>query len=660
MITDKLIGRQVGDFRIEERIGRGGMATVYRAFQSAVNRSVALKVIYPDFTNTHEYDIFQRRFHQEAEVIARLEHIHILPIYDYGIEEGVTYLAMRLLDGGSLSERLYDGPVPLEQAADVFGQIAQGLAYAHSKGVIHRDLKPSNILFDDTGNAYLTDFGLAKWIEHSADLTKSGNIVGTPAYMSPEQLRGEPIDHRADIYSMGIILYHMVVGRPPFDASSTDIISIIYQHLEKAPPPPTTINAAIPDAVEAVILRALEKDPDIRYADIRQMAYELDSALGRPTSVHRYGSKPFIPDPMPSVIMRQQRRRSRRWLEVIVGATAAALVVVLGVLALNQPTVQPASSTPHVLEDESVPAQDIVPTNEEIQRAQAAMGADGFIAYVACNRTSEYHATQAREMNEFADNYGLAYQVYDSNNDHYLQLTQIEKARTDGAKAIILCPLKEDLLDGPLQAIAAARVPLVTLSGTIANYGGVTLTGDDYLMGRLAGELVGQLLLEERDGQANVVILDYPDVSHIVQRANGLEEGLLHYAPEANIVGRYLGAIRENGRQSIEQLIEDGVEFDVILSINDAGSFGAIEALEAAGYDPDSVIVASVDVEQQARQYIEEGYFIRGSVDPGREPNSRAAIDAIVKLLAGSPIAEQVLVPPEGIFTTAGMQLRED
>src|SRR5690606_15877561 len=202
-------------------------------------------------------------------------------IYDYGIVDDTAYLVMRLLDGGSLSDLIAEEAVTLERAGEIFSQLGRGLAYAHSKGIIHRDLKPANVLFSSTGDAYLTDFGLAKWVEGTSALTQSGKIVGTPAYMAPEQLRGDPIDQRADIYSMGIILYQMVTGELPFDSDSGYVVSIIYQHLEKSPPLPHLINPQVHPAVEAVIMRALAKDPAQRYQHILHMVDELDMALGR-------------------------------------------------------------------------------------------------------------------------------------------------------------------------------------------------------------------------------------------------------------------------------------------------------------------------------------------------------------------------------------------
>lgn len=657
MQYDSIIGRTIGDFRIEERIGRGGMASVYRAYQLSIHRYVALKIIHPDFADPGEYKLFRKRFDMEAEVVAQLEHIHILPIYAYGVEKDIAYLVMRLLNGGTLQARIEASKrLPLEEASDIFSQIAQGLAYAHSRGVIHRDLKPSNILFDTEGNAYLSDFGLAKWREHTVDLTKSGNIVGTPAYISPEQLRGDSIDHRIDIYSMGMVLYNMLVGESPYDLPSSDVISLIYHQLERDPRPPRDLNPELPSAVERVILRALRKDPEQRYSDIRQMAHELDQALGREAVTPRSGIySNFVPEPITETLPIQKLRRTRnnRW---IAGITLLSLLI-LAVAALVVISLRQAPlPEPHVLFGEVGSIEDMEPTEAEVAAAQQVINTDdGFIAYITCNQTSEYHAIQARELRDLAQSYGLPYRVYDSDTDPYRQLTLIENARTDGAKALILCPLDAVLLEEALTSVQKARIPLVMFSSNLPGYGGVLIVGNEYLLGRAPGELAGQIIRDEMRGRAEVVILGYPELPSLVQRAEGLEDGVLHYAPSAHIVGHYLGATRENGRASIARLLRDNVTVDVIASINDAGSLGAIEALETASIGPDEVVIVSVDAEQPVRNYIERGYYIRGSVEAGRGPASRAAIYAAIKLLAGTPIPEEITVPPGDLVTTESL-----
>jgi serine/threonine protein kinase/DNA-binding LacI/PurR family transcriptional regulator len=650
MQTDQFLGKRVDDFVVQERIGRGGMATVYRAQQPSVNRSVALKIITLD-PSLGEDNEFRRRFEQEANVIASLEHIHILPIYDYGIiNNEVAYIAMRLLRGGSLTDLLRADALNLERTADIFTQMARGLAYAHSKGVVHRDLKPSNILLDDAGNAYLTDFGLAKLIENSLELTKSGSIVGTPIYMSPEQLRGDSVDHRSDIYSLGVILYHMLVGRPPFDSSDTNMVSVIYQHLEKSPTPPSELKPDIPPSVELVVMTALQKDPRDRYSSADTMADTLNTALGRRlTSTASYPAvHPDVGSATPTIATPKVRleTRKRQPPYVWIGAVALLVFVVLVALIALTQNRQSVRTPPTVVSGDRRTSDDSLPTDEEIGRAQAYLGQNGFVAYITCNQSSEYHATQAREMGDMAAGYGLAYHVYDSDSDAYRQATLIERARTDGARALIICPLDPNLLVNPLSSVQEAEIPLVLLHAVERSYGGVILEGDNYLMGVEAGRAGGTIIEEELRGGADVIVLDYPDLPDIVTRANGLVDGVTEIAPDVNIIGQYLGGTQENGYASVSQLIEDGTEFNVILSINDAGAYGAVEALEEAGIEPDTVYISSVDAEALAREYISDDYYIRASVDVGRAQFSRTAINAAVKLLAGSTVPETFLVPP--------------
>jgi len=683
MPYDNIIGRKIDDFMIEERLGQGAMATVYKAFQASINRHVALKVIRLD-EGQGQTEEFRRRFAREAEVIARLEHIHILPIYAYGINEEMAYLAMRWLRGGSLSELLRREGVSLDRAGDLFKQFASGLSYAHSKGIIHRDLKPSNIMLDDAGNAYLTDFGLAKLTESSGEITKSGTIVGTPAYMSPEQLRGDPLDHRSDIYSLGVILYNMVAGRLPFDTSSSDLVSIIYQHLEKPPTPPSEFNPDCPAQVEAVIMTALAKDRAQRYNSADEMAHALNLALGRP------GSSDSISTPIPRFNSTQTRPLSARhagegrgWWVAGVAALVVLLVLVGGALimqninanneraqaqtldagamtaqiaafnltataALASPTPPPQAT---VERDQRLPASEVVPTAVEIAQVKARLGDQGFIAYIACTQDTEFHAGLAREMNDLANQYGLRLRVYDAEVDAYRQITLIERARSDGASALIICPLDAKLLTSSLTSAQNAGLPLVFFADDTPNYGGVLVGGDNYLLGLEPGRFAGRIIAEEKGGKANVIVLDYPDRADIVARANGLVDGVLEFAPDATIVGRYIGATREFGKASVAKLIADGVDFDVIVSINDAGSFGAIEAMEAAGITSDEVLISSIDAEALAQQYIREGYFMRGSVQSSRVENAHALLYSAVKLLAGATMPHYVLVPPGEMVT---------
>ncbi|MCL4239240.1 MAG: serine/threonine protein kinase [Anaerolineae bacterium] len=266
-MSDPLISQTLGQYEIVSKLGKGGMATVYRARQVTMRRDVAIKVMSADLATDPE---FVARFEREAHVIARLEHPRILPVHDFGHDGELFYLVMRLIEGESLYYRLKRGPLPLKTAARFVGQIGEALDYAHAEGVIHRDLKPNNILIDQWDNLYLVDFGLAKMMASMQNLTQSGTVLGTPAYMAPEQWRGEPVDARTDVYALGIILYEMVAGRTPFESDTP--FTLMYKHINDAPPPLRETLPDLPVEVEVVILKALAKNADDRYQSAGAMA----------------------------------------------------------------------------------------------------------------------------------------------------------------------------------------------------------------------------------------------------------------------------------------------------------------------------------------------------------------------------------------------------
>jgi tRNA A-37 threonylcarbamoyl transferase component Bud32 len=268
-------GQTLGAYRIINQVGQGGMATVYKAYQPSMDRNVAIKVLPSQLAQTKE---FVKRFEQEARIIAKLEHAHILPVFDYGESEGVAYFVMRYLDAGSLKEKMEAGPLPLKEIDRIFTQLADALGYAHSQGVIHRDLKPSNALIDAQGNLFLTDFGIAKILASASPrLTQTDAIMGTPAYISPEQAQATKVDQRSDIYSLGIILYELITGRVPYTADTP--LAVILKHVSDPLPLPSSVKPDIPEAIEHVILKALAKNPDDRYATTAEFVSAWKHAL---------------------------------------------------------------------------------------------------------------------------------------------------------------------------------------------------------------------------------------------------------------------------------------------------------------------------------------------------------------------------------------------
>ncbi len=271
---ENLTGKKLGLYEIVAPLGEGGMAAVYKAYQPSMNRYVALKILPQSLAKDPQ---FVGRFQQEAKVLAKLQHPHVLPVFDFGEAEGYTYIVMPLVESGTLTELLQGRPLSLKQIRSLISQIGEALDYAHARGLVHRDVKPSNVLVDGRGNCLLTDFGLAKIVEGSAKFTDTGGILGTPAYMSPEQGRGMPIDGRSDIYSLGVMLYEMATGKPPFDAETP--IAIVFKHIQDPLPPPAALNPDLPEAVERVILKALAKDPADRFQTAREMVAALQAAI---------------------------------------------------------------------------------------------------------------------------------------------------------------------------------------------------------------------------------------------------------------------------------------------------------------------------------------------------------------------------------------------
>lgn len=273
MAYEDYVGKQLGNYQIVELVGKGGMAGVFRAHQPSMNRDVAVKIMSQALS---EDEAFVARFKNEARLIAQLEHPHILPVHDFGEEQGLLYIVMRYLPAGDLEDRIPSRGMPVRKALPIIRQIASALDYAHSKGVIHRDLKPSNVMIDSQNNAFLTDFGIAKSMEGTQNLTGTGSIVGTPTYMSPEQGLGEEIDSRSDLYSLGVMVYEILIGDPPFIADNP--MAVMLKHINDLPSNPSEINPAITPAVSAVILRSLAKERDARYQTAVEMAEALEAA----------------------------------------------------------------------------------------------------------------------------------------------------------------------------------------------------------------------------------------------------------------------------------------------------------------------------------------------------------------------------------------------
>ena len=333
-----LSGRILGEYELLEAIGRGGMAAVYRARHAPTGRIVAVKILSPQAA---ENESFLLRFRREARVVYRLQHPHIVPVEAFGEVGDYAFLVMPYLRVGSLADRLAQGPLTPQEGGRILSQVCSALDYAHQQGVVHRDVKPSNILLDEAGNALLADFGLAQIHDASISLTGSA-LLGTPAYVSPEQVRGELVDARSDQYSLGIVLYQLTTGKLPYEAETP--MAVLLKQVNDPMPRPRLVNSNIPESVERVILKATAKEPADRFASMEAMNAAFQAALAHALNP-RLNPAPTIILP-PSVSMTSALPRKRRRFVPWMAAAAFLLLLACPLAATLVSGDTPPTPTP--------------------------------------------------------------------------------------------------------------------------------------------------------------------------------------------------------------------------------------------------------------------------------------------------------------------------
>ncbi len=363
-----------GRYELHRRLGRGGMAEVFLARDQLLDRPVAVKVLFPEFATD---PAFVERFRREATAAANLNHPNIVGVYDWGEADGTYFIVMEYVDGRSLSEILRaEGPLHPDRVADVGADVAAALGFAHRNGVVHRDVKPGNVLLTQAGQVKVADFGIARAIATSTDdnLTQVGTVMGTATYFSPEQARGEPVDPRSDIYSLGCVLYELVLGRPPFAGDSP--VAIAYKHVQESPIPPRQVNVDIPEAVEAIILKCLAKNPVNRYPS----AEDLRADLRRFREGHRILAEPVMPTTtIPAVTTAEppyvndevEDDEPQRSSALFIGALTALLILLAGMLFLLARALGVGDTKDPLVAQVEVP--DVI--DETIERAQTILEA---------------------------------------------------------------------------------------------------------------------------------------------------------------------------------------------------------------------------------------------------------------------------------------------
>jgi beta-lactam-binding protein with PASTA domain/predicted Ser/Thr protein kinase len=354
-----------GRYRVLKRIGSGGMAEVYCAEDQQLGRRVALKLLHRRFADDEQ---FVERFRREASSAAGLSHPNIVGIFDRGEWDGTYYIAMEFVEGRTLKDIVRErGAAPPEAAADITLQILRAARFAHKRGIVHRDIKPHNVLIDNEGRVRVTDFGIAR--AGVSDMTETGSVMGTAQYLSPEQAQGKPVDARSDLYSTGIVLYELLTGRVPFDAESP--VSVALMQVSEPPVPPMEVNPEVPPALDAVTLRAMEKDPGRRYQDADEFIAALESARKAPMEIL----------PPPPVVVEEvvEEEPGRRWWPWVI-ALLALLAIGIGLYLLLRPeqlTVPSvvglrSATASQILKDRGFEVEVVNVANPDVERDQVA------------------------------------------------------------------------------------------------------------------------------------------------------------------------------------------------------------------------------------------------------------------------------------------------
>ncbi len=384
---------KIGRYEIKAELGRGGMATVYRGYDPRFEREVAIKFLPPELI--HSDPQFRVRFEREAKIIAQLEHPSIVPVYDVGEENGQPYFVMRYMSGGSLSERIKAGVFSVGDALKILEQIAPGMDEAHSKGIVHRDLKPGNILFTNKNVALISDFGIAKFTQGEAGNMTGSAIIGTPAYMAPEQAGGEAVDGRADIYALGVILYEMVTGKQPYKADTP--LAVAIKHMTEPVPRILQANPSLPVWMEKVISTAMAKNRDDRFSTAIEMVETIKAFMRgesspatlkaeKPTQKISPFNKTIVETPVIEKTFAAKKKSSSPLLVIVAGLFVLILlgggVFLLGSTMLplmkeaptSLPTQEEATSAPIIIEISATPSTNETATEAPIAITETSSG----------------------------------------------------------------------------------------------------------------------------------------------------------------------------------------------------------------------------------------------------------------------------------------------
>ncbi len=453
-----MMPEKVGRYEIREQLGKGGMATVFRAFDPRFKREVAVKILPRELM--FDDPQFRARFEREAETIAKLEHPAIVPVYDFGEEEGQPYLVMRLMTGGSLADLLRVGPISVQETARILDRIGSALDRAHDAGIIHRDLKPGNILFDQYGDAFLADFGIARLTHGGEALTVTGGLVGTPAYMSPEQIQGAQLDGRTDIYALGIIVFEMLTGKKPYEAD-TPAMMLVKQMTE---PVPNALDVMpdLPPGCDTVINKATAKEADQRYGRASEMAETLNTAVRAVPTIKTPAPEPTLPT---SDSTKEEPPPPKSSRNLIIGGALVGVLLLAIILFLvfsrseNEPDVQaenlPAAQTESAISVPTEIAQDTAvntpiqstaaPANTPETDTPAALNLETIEALHRLGRGRVFAAELSPDGQQLALGSSVGVWIYDA---HTLEAPQLLQGHRDIVSSVAWSPDGSQIVSG--------------------------------------------------------------------------------------------------------------------------------------------------------------------------------------------------------------------
>ena len=366
-----ITGEQVGPYQIIEQLGSGGMATVFKAYHASLDRYVAIKVLHPAFKQDPN---FLSRFQREARIVAKLEHPHIVPVYDFSEAGGQPYLVMRFIEGETLKARLANDELSLDEVARIMKPVGEALSYAHGQGVLHRDVKPSNVLLTPDGGVWLADFGLARIAQAGESTLSQDSLLGTPQYISPEQAQGlSDLDARTDIYSLAVVMYELLVGRVPYQADTP--YAVIHDHIYAPLPLPHSIKPDFPEPLERVLLKALSKERDDRYATVADLMRAFDQAVQQvkasaPTQIAAPIVEPVaVEASSTTIVLPEEQPKSKKKFWIGLGAAAALIVIIVGAIVLSQSSrpQQPSPPTQSLAVQPPAPGTDVATQIEQLR-----------------------------------------------------------------------------------------------------------------------------------------------------------------------------------------------------------------------------------------------------------------------------------------------------